>query len=171
MWNALTILRNNYSSISLPNTWSHGSSLVHQLHTSMAFHLLFILVSALLLANGMGVCGTQESPTTDSQLRKEIKSQLNETLAEALPEVCNFGCHGVQCNDDTITDRLAPLLSQLTQLLTPGLTCSHPATSCMEILQLAPQSPSGFYWIRANEHDARYMYCDMEKSCKGVTGG
>ena len=70
----------------------------------------------------------------------------------------------------TITDLLAPLLSQLTQL-TPGLTPSHPATSCMEILQLAPQSPSEPYWIRANEHDARHMYCDMERSCNGVAGG
>ena len=162
----------------------------------MAFHLLFILVSTLLLANGMGVCATQESDlvvlTTASQLRKEIKSQLNEALAEALPEVCNSGSYGVQnssgndivaavtqemkevikdCINDTITDLLAPLLSQLTRLLTPGLTSSHPATSCMEIFQLAPQSPSGFYWIRANEHAARHMYCDMERSCNGVAGG
>ena len=104
-------------------------------------------MSTLLLANGTGVCATQESDlvvlTTASQLRKEIKSQLNEALAEALPEVCSSGCHGVQCINDTITDLLAPLLSQLTQLLTPGLTSSHPATSCMEILQLAPQDSTG----------------------------
>ena len=162
----------------------------------MAFHLLFILVSTLLLANGMVVCATQESDlvvlTTASQLRKEIKSQLNEALAEALPEVCSSGSYGVpnssgddivaavmqemkevvkDCINDTITDLLAPLLSQLTRLLTPGLTSSHPATSCMEILQLAPQSPSGFYWIRANEHSARHMYCDIERSCNGVAGG
>ena len=162
----------------------------------MAFHLLFILVSTLLLANGMGVCATQESDlvvlTTTSQLRKEIKSQLNEVMAEALPEVCSAGSYDVQnfsgndivaavtqemkevikdCINDTITDFLAPLVSQLTRLLTPGLTSSHPATSCMEILQLTPQSPSGFYWIRANEHDARHMYCNMERSCKGVAGG
>jgi dynein heavy chain len=130
--------------------------------------------------------------TTANQLRKEIKSQLNEALAEALPEVCSSGSYSVQnssgndivgavtqemkevikdCINDTITDLLAPLLSQLTRLLTPGLTPSHPATSCMEILQLAPQSPSGLYWIRANEHSARHMYCDMERSCKGVAGG
>ena len=180
------------SSTHLPtsNTWSHES------YTSMAFHLLFILVSTVLLANGTGVCATQESDlvvlTTANQLRKEIKSQLNEALAEALPNVCSSGSYGAQnsigddivaavtqemkevvknCINDTITDLLAPLLSQLTRLLTPGLTSSHPATSCMEILQLPPQSPSGFYWIRANEHTARHMYCDMERSCKGVAGG
>ena len=41
----------------------------------------------------------------------------------------------------------------------------------MEILQLAPQSPSDFYWIRASEHAVKQMYCDMERSCKGVGGG
>ena len=79
--------------------------------------------------------------------------------------------HIKDCIDDTITDLLAPVLSQLSFLVTPGLTPSRPATSCMEILQLAPQSPSGLYWIRANEHDVKHMYCDMERSCKGVAGG
>ena len=107
----------------------------------MALDFLFVLVSTLLLA------------------------QLNEALAEALSEFCTSGIN------DPITDLLAPLRSQLSHLMTPGLGPCHPATSCMEILQVAPQSPSGFYWIRANGHDARHMYCDMEKSCKGVTGG
>ena len=107
----------------------------------MALDFLFVLVSTLLLA------------------------QLNEALAEALPEFCTSGIN------DPITDLLAPLLSQLSHLVTPGLSPCHPATSCMEILQLAPQSSSGFYWIRANEHAAKHMYCDMEKSCNSVAGG
>ena len=135
----------------------------------MSFHVPFTIGATLLFAHSMIVCATQESDlvvlTTASQLRKEIKSQLNEALAESLPEFCSSGIN------DTITDLLAPVLSQLSHLVTPGLTPSHPATSCMEILQLAPQSPSGLYWIRANEHVARHMYCDMERSCKGVAGG
>ena len=81
----------------------------------------------------------------------------------------------IQCHKNTIhhsiTELLTPLLSNLSHLVTPGLTSSHPATSCMEILQLAPQSPSGLYWIRASEHEVKQMYCDMERSCKGVGGG
>ena len=162
-------------------------------YLSMALDFLFVLVSALLLAPSMAAEETDLVViTTANHLRKEIKNQLNEALAEALPEVCSSGSYGGQISsgddivaavmqelmehvkdsiDDTITDLLAPLLSQLSHLVTPGLTPSHPATSCMEILQLAPQSPSGLYWIRANEHDARHMYCDMERSCKGVAGG
>ena len=140
----------------------------------MGLHVQFILVSTMLLAYNTDFCTAQEShhfvAIPLNQLREEIKSLLNETLAEAVPDVVAEVIQELHIND-TITDLLALLLSQLTHLVTPGLTPSHPATSCMEILQMAPQSPSGFYWIRANKHAAKHMYCDMERSCKGVSGG
>ena len=43
-----------------------------------------------------------------------------------------------------------------------------PATSC---LQVAPSSPSGYYWVRASNGSAVRVYCDMTRSCGGVTGG
>ena len=148
----------------------------------MVLFVLFILVPATLLAHSTTVYATQETNdlvviTTANQLRKEIKSQLTEVLAEALPEFC--GSQGsatvieIPSEDiiSTVTELLTPLLSQLSHLNTPGLTYGHPATSCMEILQLAPQSPSGLYWIRASQHAVKQMYCDMERSCKGVGGG
>ena len=148
----------------------------------MASFILFILIPILLLAHSTTVYATQETNdlvviTTANQLRKEIKSQLTEVLSEALPEFC--GSQGsatvIQIPSEditsTVTDLLTPLLSQLSHLVTPGLTPSHPATSCIEILQLAPQSPSGLYWIRASGHAVKQMYCDMERSCKGVGGG
>ena len=158
------------------------SSECAQLQTVMAFFLLFILVSATLLAHSTAVHATQETNdlvviTTANQLRKEIKSQLTEVLAEALPEFCGSQSSAtvIQIPSEdiisTVTELLTPLLSQLSHLVTPGVTSSHPATSCMKILQLAPQSPSGLYWIRASEHEVKQMYCDMERSCKGVGGG
>ena len=156
----------------------------------------------MLLAHCMTVHAVQESDlvvlTTTAQLRREIKSQLTEALAEALPELCSSQnnltvLQPLSLSDDAVAaiqDRvadginatvrnavvefLAPLVLQLSHLVTPGLSPSHPATSCREILQLAPQSPSGLYWIRASEHAAKHiplMYCDMEKSCNGVSGG
>ena len=160
----------------------------------MAFLAMF---SVVLLVYCTGVCASQESDlvvlTTASRLRKEIKSQLDETLAQSLPDfTCN--CDS-QNNDNTTRVRVLPdpdlantveelkecvaniksvtdlLLSHLSLLLTPGYTPSHPATSCKEILQLAPQSPSGLYWIKGTDNAAKHMYCDMERSCKGVAGG
>ena len=170
----------------------------------MASCLLFLLASAVLLAHGVTVCATQESDlvvlTTASQLRREIKSQLAEALAEALPTHCSSQSNAspIQnpslCNNEdivgaiqelteyvknsinitvkeTVTELLTPLLSQVLHLVQPGQTPSHHATSCKEILELAPSSPSGLYWIRSSDHSARHMYCDMERSCKGVGGG
>ena len=57
------------------------------------------------------------------------------------------------------------------EMFIPGYTLSHPASSCKEILQLAPQSTSGLYWIRGTDNRPRQMYWDMERSCKGVAGG
>ena len=49
-----------------------------------------------------------------------------------------------------------------------GTTLRHPAISCAEILQTNPNATSGYYWITG--YPARH-YCDMTRSCGGVTGG
>ena len=43
-----------------------------------------------------------------------------------------------------------------------------PAASCAD---LPPSSPSGYYWVRASNGSAVRVYCDMTRSCGGVTGG
>ena len=61
-------------------------------------------VTVVLLACSTVLCTThnQENDlivlTTANQLRKEIRSQLNEALAEALPELC-LGTHNRSGND------------------------------------------------------------------------
>ena len=49
-----------------------------------------------------------------------------------------------------------------------GLHPSFPTTSCTA---LPPSSPSGYYWVRASNGFAVRVYCDMTRSCGGVTGG
>ena len=147
----------------------------------MAFLALF---SVVLLVYCTGVCASQESDLvvliTASRLREEIKSQLDETeLCTCQPQNCS-SLHDLVASIETrVTDSVKAavsrtvedlLLSQFAHLLTLGYTPSHPATSCKEILQLAPQSPSGLYWIRGTDNVAKHMYCDMERVCKNVTG-
>ena len=36
---------------------------------------------------------------------------------------------------------------------------------------LSPSSPSGYYWVRASNGSPVRVYCDMTRSCGGVTGG
>ena len=148
----------------------------------MAFLGLF---SVVLLVYCTGVCASQENDlvvlTTASRLREEIKSQLDETeLCTCQPQNCSSLHEDLVASIETrVTDSVKAavsqtvedlLLSQFAHLLTPGYTPSHPATSCKEILQLAPQSPSGLYWIRGTDNAAKHMYCDMERSCKDVAG-
>ena len=142
------------------------------------------------LAFGIAVCTAQNNNyceksnllvlTTASQLRKEVRKEVNEALTETLPQLCTSDSQNQTVsqtpsptNNCTCEDIILAIetLSQLSRLLIPGLTPSYPATSCKEILQLDPHSPSGLYWIRGTDGAAKHMYCDMERSCKGVGGG
>ena len=139
--------------------------------------ILLALFSVVLLVYCTGVCASQESDlvvlTTASRLREEIRSQLDETeLCTCQPQNCSSYCGELITEMDKRVNRTVEYhISQLFfNLSTPGYTPSHPASSCKEILQLAPQSPTGLYWIRGTDNAAKHMYCDMERSCKGVAG-
>ena len=53
----------------------------------------------------------------------------------------------------------------------PGMTASHPTTSCSGIFNFNPQTPSGYYWLEASDGSAIRLYCNMTLSCKGVGRG
>ena len=46
-----------------------------------------------------------------------------------------------------------------------------PAASCAEILQNSPDAASGFYWVKDAAGKRSIQYCDMTRTCLGVTGG
>ena len=52
-----------------------------------------------------------------------------------------------------------------------GTTC-HPAKSCREIYNynIVSRGQSGYYWIN-NTDNILKVYCDMELTCGGITGG
>ena len=66
---------------------------------------------------------------------------------------------------------VSPIMTQLHLLHPPGNTPSHPAVSCREIKELSPTAPSGYYWLRGTGDSSVHMYCDMSRSCGGITGG
>ena len=59
----------------------------------------------------------------------------------------------------------------------PQVTCSLgtfpflPAASCKQIYNINSSAPSGFYWIGSGEGPPSRLYCDMGRTCGGVTGG
>ena len=66
---------------------------------------------------------------------------------------------------------IKPIATKLAQLEQPGIFPSHPASSCKEIHKYDKSTPSGNYWLRASNGTAVKIYCDMTRTCGGVTGG
>ena len=153
------------------------------------------LVHAVLLVYYAAFCSCEENDlivlTTASRLREEIKSQLNEVLAESITQF-NLSCSSevqlllpgdealISSIQERVTDSVKVtvskavkdlLLSEFSHLVTRGYTPSLPASSCKEILELTPLTPSGHYWIRGVDNETRLLFCDMEKNCKGIAGG
>ena len=114
----------------------------------MAF-VIHLYLCCFLLAVSLPVLLSQQCQcvvTSDGIIRSEMASAL-ENIAEQ-----------IRCLKDQV-NRLNSVGSEL-----------NPATSCVSLLQ-HPCSPSGYYWVRASNGSAVRVYCDMIRSCGGVTGG
>ena len=70
-----------------------------------------------------------------------------------------------------ITDKLDSLEKRMDALHELGSTPCHAAGSCAEILEKDRSSPSGYYWVTNGTGHPHSVYCDMTRSCGGVTGG
>ena len=90
-------------------------------------------------------------------IEAKMVSSLNQTKEEILSEVSSL---------------LAPILSQTQCQITLGSAC-NPAVSCQHIKNNLGVSnpPSGDYYIRNSTGSIVRVYCDMTRSCGGVSGG
>ena len=66
------------------------------------------------------------------------------------------------------TSELETLFSFVNKL---GTDSSHPAKSCRDIYNynMASRGQSGYYWIKTDQ--VYRVYCDMQLTCDGITGG
>ena len=117
---------------------------------------------------------------SELQLMQTISElQLMQTISELranLSVLSDQYCTVTDCRaiDRTLSSSLRELdewHQQLAQTLEHlGLPFS-PAPSCAALLAFSPTTPSGYYWVRAGNGYAVRVYCDMTRSCGGVTGG
>ena len=127
--------------------------------------------------NGSYVCPNQEKLNTtlekivnvaiekfNSTMEKIVDTTIEKRLATAMDEV-------IANISNSFEELLAPIMTKLDLLRLPGSTPSHPAASCKEIKELSPTAPSGYYWLRGTGDSSVHMYCDMSRSCGGITGG
>jgi hypothetical protein len=101
--------------------------------------------------------------------------QLNQQLGAAVADL-NSSLHELMNSQETSTQTLISIQMNLMQhsnslndlrLLHPGQSQASPVSSCATLRS----SPSGYYWVRVSNGSAVCVYCDMTKSCGGVTGG
>ena len=148
----------------------------------MLFTVLVVLPAAILQLGAAQQCSctTGIAVVAQDDLKKEIRTEVAAALAEnGVANITNTIQRAVNATieramEDISTEigqLVAPLLAQLKRLQLPGKTPSHPATSCKEIQELKPSTPSGYYWITASDESAVHMYCDMSRTCGGITGG
>ena len=52
-----------------------------------------------------------------------------------------------------------------------GLSSYKPAKSCREILQCNPSARSGYYWLKSTSTVSQEVYCAMDTTYCGITGG
>ena len=110
----------------------------------------------------------QQCGETILQLKNALATQSNESYSaylllnhtiQELSEQMNRGFSTIDGNIQLLNASIENIKSS---------SESVPSRSCAA---LPPSSPSGYYWITASDGSAVRVYCDMTRSCGGVTGG
>jgi len=70
-----------------------------------------------------------------------------------------------------LQEAVEKLQQEVHSLRRPGRSTCYPAISCREIKEDDPNSPSGYYYIQSDSRSFVKAYCDMTRSCGGITGG
>ena len=123
-------------------------------------------------SEGEGDLRTIIESVVDAAIEKAV-ANISDNIVEKVNSALISNEIGMAvANLSDVVDRLvSSTLSQIHQLQLPGGTPSHPATSCREIKDFHSSSPSGHYWIRSSNGFSVKVYCDMTKTCGGITGG
>ena len=110
---------------------------------------------------------TLELDKTDSALQNYIirQNEVNSALANQLNST-EMMYRRLSQNISVLEYRAEQLSGEILEL--SGVFSELPASSCAALL---PTTPSGYYWVSASNGSAVRVYCDMTRSCGGVTGG
>ena len=101
----------------------------------------------------------QETQLNTSESLHMLFKQLNLNTDQLNSSIEAIG------GDTTAIEDKTQLLIDYFQI---GQFEENPSPSCAALRGL---SPSGYYWVRTSNGSAVRVYCDMTRSCGGVTGG
>ena len=137
------------------------------------------LKQGAVMNTGNGTCvGPNQEEQNTTLVEKIVDTAIERHLATAVEEViANISNSFEQLLSPIMiamnksNANIQAMMAQLHLLRLPGSTPSHPAASCKEIKELSTTAPSGYYWLRGTGDSSVHMYCDMSRSCGGITGG
>ena len=128
------------------------------------------------LNNSINQLQTMISNTSfDVQGLTGMTQQLNASLAlefSALIQQLNVSLnnHFIQ-SFSAINEKIQSLNVSIDSVNSSIGSGQHPNVAADSCAALPPSSPSGYYWIRSFKGFAVRVYCDMARSCGGITGG
>ena len=127
---------------------------------SRALVVLFVLLLALLLAM-ITVCVA--FAVEMSWIKSEIAS-FSAAVSKNPQKIQGR----IQQLNISVNQQVVQFQQLMAVLGTRGQYITFPLDSCAA---LPPSSPSGHYWVRTPTGSAVLVYCDLTRSCGGVTGG
>ena len=108
-----------------------------------------------------------------------LMNQLNRSIDQLYQHVNSaienssivLGLEGQLNSTETMYQQLSQNISQLEHRTELLINSSVRLFSCAVLLALSPAPSSGYYLVLASNGSAVRVYCDMTRSCGGVTGG
>ena len=101
---------------------------------------------------------TQQLTNSNTMLQQELTTLHNQTQQ-------------LSDSNTMLQQQLNTLRNQTQQLNDSNTMLEQQLNAVTSCAALPPSSPSGYYWVRASNGSAVSVYCDMTRSCGGVTGG
>ena len=141
----------------------------------MLLQFAIVLIS-LHVGTAQRVLGVDQE-TLREEFRRQVSAVIEQTTTNVSrlhqTEVQTTVSEAVNTAIEPIEQLLRSLQNDIALLRNPklGQTPAYPASSCSEILAAVPSSPSGYYWLRAGDGSSIRVYCDMTRTCGGITGG
>ena len=157
-------------------TASHGNKnvITALLVLAVLVGMLIAAMTACCIAFALEITLLKSANISSAQEQAHLEIELEHSFLQLLPVVQQLNMSSHQ--QEGIQNYLLQLASNLSQRLDdlesivqrPGHHIFSLASSCA---LLPSSSPSGYYWVRANDGSPVHVYCDMTRSCGNVTGG
>ena len=114
-----------------------------------------------------------------ADLLEQKVQQVERSFNEAKKEILSCSCindtvkpvNESEILKQEIVSEVSEVMKELLVKVNLGKSDCNPAKSCHQIKELVPESPSGYYYVRQNTGSALSVYCDMTRSCGGISGG